>query len=84
MTPEQIERLRELEELIAQEVDEEKTNLLAEELQQLSTLKFEQSQIPPEAMPAWPCPTCGISLREHTGEMITECTRRLKKNRARY
>ena len=36
----------------------------------------------PEAMPAWPCPTCGISLREHTSEMITECTRRVQKNRA--
>jgi len=36
----------------------------------------------PEALPAWPCPICGINLREHTSEMITECTRRVRKNRA--
>jgi len=28
----------------------------------------------PDAMPAWPCPTCGANLREHTQEMIDDCT----------
>ena len=83
MTPEQIERLHQLEGLIAHEVDEEKAKLLAEELQHLSTLELEmQSQMLAEAMPPWPCPTCGISLRVHTSKMLTECTRRVKKNRA--
>jgi len=85
MTPQQIERLRELEWLIAHEVDGGKATLLAQELQQLSTLELDmQSQIPPEAMPAWPCPACGMNLREHTNAMIKGCTRRVKKLRARY
>jgi hypothetical protein len=29
----------------------------------------------PDAMPSWPCPRCGASLREHTQEMIEGCTR---------
>jgi len=76
MTPEQVDRLGELPRLIANERDEEKVKLLAAELLRLTTLEFElQSRIPPEAMPSWLCPACGISLREHTSEMIRRCTR---------
>jgi len=30
----------------------------------------------PEAMPGLPCPAYGINLRNHTLEMLNECTRK--------
>jgi len=62
--------------LIANECDEEKTRLLAKELQHLTKLELDQqSEIPLEAMLAWLCPACAISLREHKHEMVRQCTR---------
>jgi hypothetical protein len=78
MTPKQIERLRELERLIADEVDERRANLLKEELQYLATLELEILSHPHGTMPGWECPACGINLREHTSEMIEECSRRVR------
>jgi len=84
MTPEQVDRLSELPRLIADERDEEKAKLLAAELQLLAKLEFEaQSRIPPEAMPSWLCPACGISLREHPSEMIRRCTRTVREETSR-
>ena len=78
VTPEQVKRFYELAGLIASERGEEKVKRLAAELQILTTLELEvQSRIPPEAMPSWLCSACGISLREHTTEMIKQCTRRV-------
>jgi hypothetical protein len=78
MTPKQVERFYELAGLIASERAEEKIKRLAAELQILTTLQLEvQSRISPEAMPSWLCSACGISLREHTTEMVKRCTRRV-------
>jgi hypothetical protein len=75
MTPEQMEEFRELSRLIANERDWRKVKFLAAELQWLIALEMErQSRVPPEAMPSWLCPACGINLREHTSDMIKECT----------
>jgi len=32
----------------------------------------------PDAMPAWPCVVCGMNLREHTQDMIDDCTLRVR------
>jgi hypothetical protein len=40
-----------------------------------------EEEILPEAMPAWICPACGINLREHTSEMIKECTRKVREKK---
>jgi hypothetical protein len=83
MTPEQMKEFRDVARLIANERDWSKVQLFAAELQRLTTLELErQSQIP-EAMPAWPCPACGLSLKEHTREMIMECTHKVREGKAR-
>jgi len=35
----------------------------------------------PESMPNLPCPNCGINLREHTSEMIKECTVKVREGK---